>query len=105
MVVDLIVQCGFPDLIESGGLVEVHGVTVRHDEPMEDDGQAFLSYIIDFLGLPQNAASSRDQQFGVIVGINIAGNLADDWAGKVAVQAIYQHGFQYRSLKDDMIFP
>ena len=71
---------------------------------MENNGQPFLSHIIDLLGLTQDAASSRQQQLGVTVGINIGRNLADNRAGKVAVQAIYQHGFQYRSFKDDMIF-
>src|SRR5579864_302176 len=37
------------------------------------------------------------------VRVNVGRNLADDRAGKVAIQAIDQNGFQCGSLKDDVL--
>ena len=48
MIVNFVMQCGFSNLIQAGGLVQIHGVTIRHDETVEDYGQPFLADIIDF---------------------------------------------------------
>src|SRR5215472_14452083 len=88
VIIDPVVERGFSDLIEARSLVEVDGVTVRHDQPMEDNGKTFLTNIVDFLGFSEQACSCRDQQLHVIMRVNVVGCLADDRSGKVSVQAI-----------------
>jgi len=95
MVVDLVTERGFPDLIETRGLIQVHSETVRHDEPVEDHGQTGLSNIADLLGFPEDASSRGYQQLRVIARIKVSRDLADDRAGKVSIQAGYQYGFKH----------
>jgi len=50
MVIHLVAKSCFSDLIQTLELVEADGITVRHDEPVKENGQALLAERFDFLG-------------------------------------------------------
>ena len=105
MVIDLIFERSLPDLIEAGGLVEVHSVTIGHDEPVKHDGETCLTDIAHLLGFPQNAGSCGNQQLRMIVGVHVIGDLAQDWPGEITIEPVDQHGFKDSSFENDMLFP
>lgn len=72
MVIDLIFQSLFTDLVEAVKLIEIHGITVRHNHAVENDGQAAL--------LPETRATDcRDAHYPLNLSIfcGIFGNSAE----------------------------
>ena len=49
MIVHLIAKASIAGLVESFELVEAHGITIRHDEAVEDNGQTRLAEGVHFL--------------------------------------------------------
>src|SRR5437870_10907753 len=60
--VDLVPETGLSDLVQALELVERNGVPVRHNDPVEDDGQPLLTEICNRLNLAEDAAALRNQQ-------------------------------------------
>ena len=54
MVVNLISEAGLADLVQTTKLVEVHGIPVRHYQPMEDHGQSALAETLYLAGSAQH---------------------------------------------------
>ena len=59
--VDLVFQAGLTDLVEAVKLVKIHGVAVRHNQPVEDHRQPALAETLHFAGFPQSKGSFGDQ--------------------------------------------
>ena len=62
MVVDLVAKAGVTDLVEALELIEADRVTIRHDEPVEDNGETGLTGVINLPRLPEEFRSSGDQK-------------------------------------------
>jgi hypothetical protein len=54
MMVDLIFQSGLADLVQAMKLIQIDRVSVRHDEPMEGNGQAGLAKALNPLRFTQS---------------------------------------------------
>ena len=61
VVVDLVLEAGGSGLIETVELVEIDGVAIRHEQPMEGDGEALLAEAGDLLHIAQDERAFRDQ--------------------------------------------
>ena len=61
MVVDLVAKAGVTDLVEALELIEADRVTIRHDEPVEDNGETGLTGVINLPGLPEEFRPSGDE--------------------------------------------
>ena len=61
MVVDLVAKAGVTDLVEALELIEADRVPIRHDEPVEDNGETGLAGGINLLGLPEEFRPSGDE--------------------------------------------
>src|SRR6266849_9317613 len=54
VMVDLVFQASFTDLVQAVKLVEIHGVTVRHNQPVENHRQPALAETLHFAGFAQS---------------------------------------------------
>jgi hypothetical protein len=77
VVVHLVLQTLLADLVETVELVEVHGIAIRHDEKVEDDGHSALlaeSRRPDLLGLAQDDRPFRDEDVLVVMRVEGIGD-------------------------------
>ena len=103
VVVDLIFQALLADLVEAVELVEVDGISVRHNHAVEDNGHAALlaeTGGADLLGLAQHDRSLGDEDVLVVVRVDRIRYEHLHRAGGIAVKPIHQHRVQRRSLID-----
>ena len=61
---------GVADLVEALELVETDGVAVRHDEPVEDNGETCLAGVFHLLRFAKDLRSSGNQQVLAVVRID-----------------------------------
>jgi hypothetical protein len=61
MVVDLVAKAGVTDLIKALELIEADRVSIRHDEPVEDNGETGLTGVINFPRLPEEFRPRGDE--------------------------------------------
>src|SRR4029078_4740879 len=99
MVVHLVFERRGTFLAEPFEAVEVERITVWHDEPMEGDGEPCLAECIDFVGFAYDLAARRYEDVLAIMGVNVAREQADDWAGKTAVKAVDEERFKNCAFK------
>ena len=81
-------------------LIEVHRVTVRHQHPVEYDGQPFLSKAGDLLHLTEKERSFRDEHMLAVLAVNRIRDHHLEWSGKLAVQPVHQCSIDGCSLKE-----
>src|SRR6266850_2785011 len=99
VMIHLITQAGFPDLIQALELIKIDGITVRHDEAVEENREAFLPKTFDLANFSERSTPLRNQKVLTVTGIKVGGDHAVDGAGKTAVQPVGQNGFQHRTLE------
>ena len=101
MIVDLILQALFADLVKAVELVEVHAITIRHNHPVEDDGHAALlaeAGRADLLRLAQHDRSIGNEHVLVVVRVDGIRDEHLDRADGIAVQPVHQNRIERRSL-------
>ena len=103
VVIDLVTQSGFADLVHALKLIQRHGVPVRHDEPVKHDGEPVLAEVGNALYLAQCTGTLRNEQVLAIAGINVCSQHAIDGTGKGTIQAIGQNTFKDRPLEDPVL--
>ena len=69
--IHLVAQAGFADLIQTLKLVQRHGIAVRHDEPVKDNGQPTLAEGLNFPDFTQNAGPLGNQEVLSIMRIDV----------------------------------
>ena len=100
VVVDLIFQAGLAHLIETVELVEIDGVPIRHQHPVEGDGEALLSEAGDLLRIAKNERAFRDKHMLAVLAVNGIGDHDLDRPGELAVEPIDQRGVDSCSLEE-----
>ena len=55
---------------------------------MEGDGEPCLAEGVDFVGFAYDLAARRNEEVLAVMGVNVGGEQADDWAGKTAVKPV-----------------
>ena len=103
VVVDLVFEPHFANLIESAELVEIDRISIWHDEPMEDNGHAPLlpePCTADLLCLAEYLCAFRDKNALMIVGIERLRDHRDDWTRRIAVKLVDQNGVEEGTLVD-----
>ena len=100
MVVDLIFQTGFAHLIETVELVEIDGIPIRHQHPVEDDGKALLAEAGDFLRIAQNESALRDKHMLAVLAVDRIGHHDFDRPGKLAIETVHQGCVDGRTLEE-----
>src|SRR5580692_2971961 len=93
MVVDLVLGAFLANLVKTVKLVKVHAVTVRHDEPVEDNGHAPLladTRGSDLFGFAQNNRSVGDEDMLTVMRIERIRDKNFHPAYGVPIQAIHQ---------------
>ena len=101
VIVHFIFQALFANLVKAMKLVQVNGVAVRHNHPVEDNGHAALlakSRGTDLAGLPQHNRPIWDEHMLVIVRVNGIGDQYLDRADSIAVQPIHQNSVHRQPL-------
>ncbi len=71
VVVDLVPQAGVADLVEPLELVEADGISVRHEQAMEHDGETCLAEGVHLLGFAEQLRACRNEQVLAVVGIHV----------------------------------
>src|SRR5712692_8088499 len=99
MVVNPVAKSRFSDLIQTLELVEADGVTVRHDEPVKENGQALLAEGFDFLGFSEHFRTSRDKDLLTVVRVDVRRHQTIDRPCKRSIQAVDEQRFKDRSFK------
>src|SRR5579871_5016594 len=99
MMIDLVAQAGFSDLIQPLELIERQRVSVRHDDPVEHYSEPLLAKTRDRLDFPENTAALRNQQVLPVMGIYIGREHRVHGSGECAVEPVREHGLQDRALK------
>ena len=61
MVVDLVAKAGVAGLVETLELVEADGVAVRHEQPVEEHGEARLAERFDLARFSENFAARGNE--------------------------------------------
>ena len=103
MVVHLVFEPHFANLIETAELVEIDRISIRHDEPMENNGHAPLLSEpgpADLLCLPEYLCAFRAKNVLMIVGIERLRDHRDDWPRRIAVKLVDQNGVEEGTLVD-----
>jgi hypothetical protein len=67
VIVHLVAECGFADLIEALELVEADRQAVRHDQSMEYDGKALLAKRLNFLRFAEDLGARRNERMLPVV--------------------------------------
>ena len=101
----LIAQPGVADLVEALELVEADGIAVRHDEPMEDNGEASLPEGFHLLRFAKNLRSCRNQQVLAVVRVDVVCEQALDGTGELPVEPVDENGFENGSFKENVGLP
>src|ERR1700761_7282062 len=95
MVVDLVLQTLFSNLIQPVELVKVHGIAVRHDETVEDNDHAPLlaeTAVSHLLGFTKSYRPLGDEDMLMIVRIDRIRDKHLDRTNGVTVEAVHQNG-------------
>src|SRR5437899_2481326 len=100
MVIHLVLQARLTDLVQALEFVEIDGVAVRHDQPVESNRQSFLPKGFHFSYLTQHPASLWDKKMPAIARINIRCHHAIDRTRERAVQTIGQYRFNNAAFKE-----
>src|SRR6185437_3834460 len=85
VVVHLVSQARVANLIHAFELVEADGVAVRHDEPVESDGEPCLAEGVHTLGFSQHLCSRRNEQVLTIMRVGVARDETFNRAGEFSV--------------------
>ena len=88
MVIHLVFKSRSAFLAEPFESVEVDRIPIRHDEPMEGDGEPCLTECVDFAGFSYDLATCRNQEVLAVMGVNVVGEQAGDGAGKTAIEPV-----------------
>src|SRR6266849_781718 len=90
VMVDLVFQAVLTDLVEAVKLVEIHGVTVRHNQPVEDHRQPALAETLHFAVFAQSKGSFGNQDVLAVMGISRVRDHDLDRPREIAIKAIDQ---------------
>src|SRR5258708_39413611 len=105
MVVNPVAKSRLAGLIQTLELVEADGVTVRHDEPVKENGQTLLAERFDFLGFSEHFRASRNKDLLTVVRIDVRRHKTIDRPGKRSIQAVDEQCFKDRAFEDHVSFP
>jgi hypothetical protein len=102
VMVDLVFQSSLTDLVQAVKLVKIHGVTVRHNQPMEYHRQPALAETLHFAGFAQSKGSFGNQDMLAVMRIDRVCHHDLYRPGEIAIKAIDQRGLKLSSLKQNV---
>src|ERR1700678_228587 len=105
VIIDLILKAFLSDLIEAVELVEIDGVTVRHNQTVEGDGHASLlaeARRSNFLRFAEHHGSFGDNDVLAVMRIQGIGNKDLDRSNSVSVKSIHKHRIEHRTFVNEI---
>src|SRR5947209_18944136 len=100
MMVDLVCQAGFANLIQSLETIKINGVAIRHDQAMKGNRQPPLAEGVNLLGFPQELAACGNKQVLAVLGVHIVTQHGDHRAAEIAIETSDEHTLEQRTLKN-----
>src|ERR1700693_523955 len=86
-------------------LVEIQGVSVRHDETVEGDGKSGLTERFNPSCLTKNFRSGGNEEMLAVMGVHVVREQAFDWPDELTVETIDENRFEDGSFKENVSFP
>src|ERR1700733_1923248 len=102
VVVDLVLQAGIPDLIETVELVEIDGVAIRHEQPMEGHGKTFLAQTSNLLDVTEDERALGDQEVLPIMAVHRVSDHDLQRPSELTIETICEYGVDGRALENNI---
>ena len=91
--------------IEAVELIEIHGITIRHNHAVESDEEAFLVDASHGSNVAQQPRAFRDQQMRSAVRINIGCHHRDNRPDSCSREPVHEDRFDDRVFHQPVQFP